>query len=297
MRRFKFTKNVAATMMMALLTIASLAVSTFAWFNVKSGTNIAFWSMKISDPSNVKVQIKYCVYNKTTTYDADGKPVATFAGYNDPRPPTTTDPRQRKTCVDYSSDFISVPGNVYKENGPLDMKNLVPGVVHTFVFEIYAAKTTSVRFYCRNWYSPGNGVCYLAGPHAYPVPVCLASAIDMYPNNYPKGTNAENTAHAAQYMTTYICEWNGRDYFTFYDNTQQLDPNGYLMWSGTIEGDHTNLVFFTLGFSNKSDCYYKYSSTDGTHDYYYRDSNGSNDCYRGMEFNITDLYIDSVQSS
>jgi hypothetical protein len=289
MAHFKFTKKMIVELVFALITAASLSVTTFAWFSMQSTVTVSFWDMVVAE--NLKVNLKYCVHNKTTETDSSGATVVKYPGYNDPRPPVTTDDSLRKTITDYSSQFIAIADNKFVADGPLDIKDLEPGTCHTFAFEIIcpAGASREVKLSLKGFSSPGSTKNYLSGSTS--TPICLASAIDMYTQAQAYSTdNATNTTFANTFITSYMT-YGPTDQFVYYDATETPRADGYVLWTGTIAGGATELVLFTLEFTDMDATYYSYTSTDGTKDYYTRSADGDSNCYRDLSFNITDLYV------
>jgi len=305
MLRFKFTKKVIIEMVFALLTVSSLSVTTFAWFSMQNRVTVTFWTMHVAE--QLKVQLKYCVHNKSTLYDSNGIPYIQYTGYNDPRPPTTTDSSQYKTITSYADQFVSIPGNTFEEGGPLDIKNLEPGTCHTFAFEITVPGSSSqdIELRLSGFFSPGsekNRIYDQYNHIATTTPVVLATAIDFYvPDQVTikdENDDSANTTAANTFLTSYMI-YGPTDRFPYGEATETPRPNGYQLWHQSVSGGATAIVFFTLEFPDQWTSYYLYTQTDGTYDYYTRQTSesqsGDSNVYRGLSFNITDLYVGSVE--
>jgi len=304
MRRFKFTKKVIIEMVFALITVASLSVTTFAWFSMQNRANVTFWTMHVAE--QLKVQLKYCIHNRSTLYDLNGIPYNKFTGYNDPRPPTTTDPSQYKTITSYAYQFVPIAGNTFEEGGPLDIQDLEPGVCHTFAFEITLPGTSSqdIELRLSGFSSPGSEKNRLYDQYSHmttTTPVVLATAIDFYVPDQAtvkdELDDAANTTAANNFLTNYMI-YGPTDRFPYGEATETPRPNGYQLWHQTVTGGVTAIIFFTLEFPDQWTNYYLYTQTDGTYDYYARQTSqsqgGDSNVYRGLSFNITDLYVGGI---
>jgi hypothetical protein len=265
---------------MTLLTISSLAVSTYAWFSMQKTASITFWSMHVPDDS-IQCVLKYYTGNYSTE-------TSTYPGYKDVR--VLSDPTKGNTITDYANQFVPIANNAFVEDGPLDIKNLQPGICHTFSFEFTApageSKTVALRL--TGFSSPGSGKNRIVNTETG---ITLASAIDMYATEGAvlSDSNTANSAIGNTFITSYMS--NGPvDKFVYYDATE-TQPSSYTLWNGTIAGGTTELVFFTLEFTNMPATFYSYASTDGTHNYFTRSTSGDSNCYKGLSFNISSLYV------
>lgn len=293
MRHFKFTTKVVLQLILAVLTVASLSVTTFAWFSMQGSVTVSFWEMVV--PDDIHVQLKYCIHNQSSKIDASGASSIYYPGYNDPKPPTTTDAGRRKTITDYAAQFISIPDNKYVVDGPLDIKGLEPGTCHTFAFEIEipAGSARNIELRLEGFSAPESETKRITtSDHG----ISLSSAMDIYAYGWEKGDNATNTTHASTMINEYATTLTTPDKFVYYDASETKRADGYQLWTGTVNGGVTEIVFCTLDFTDMSSTYYKYSYTDGTKDYYVRDAAGDSNCYRGLDFNITNLYVGDVAS-
>lgn len=290
-KKTKFKIKLALELSMCLLTITSLAVTTYAWFSMQKTATITFWSMHVAE--NLTVNLKYCVHNQESVVGSDSTTSYIYPGYSDPRPPTTTDSSTRKTITSYATQFVSIANNQFVEGGPLDIKNLEPGTCHTFAFEITvpAGSGRTIELRLGGFSSPAstkNKVSVSPNPG-----ITLASAIDMYADGFLKNTtdgDVNNTNNADQFIGTYM-ENGPVDKFVYYDGNETPRSDGYQLWNGTIAGGATEIVFFTIEFTDLDATFYSFASTDGTYDYYTRSTSGTSDCYRGLQFNVTNLYI------
>lgn len=304
MAHFKFTKKVIVEMAFCFLTITSLSVTTFAWFAMQNHASVSFMNMVVVDES-IKVQMKYCKHNRYDDHSSSGDTVLKFPGYNDPREPVTTDDTLRKTITNYNTDFITIPGNNYEADGPLDIKNLKPGICHTFSFEISTSVSESrnIELRCGGFVSAGGPPSSPEGAKEARIkgtttPIVLATAIDMYTTGVPLDSDNEvNTATANAFIKTNMLTGLA-DHFTYNEANETPSPNGYQLWTGAVAGNGgTELVLFTMEFTDLPATFYKYDSSDANYDYYVRDNTvtkGGSNAYNGLSFNITDLYINYI---
>jgi hypothetical protein len=278
--------KIALEIAMSVLTVSSLAVSTYAWFAMQDTAKIDFFSMHV--PEDVTCSLKYYSGN----FDVN---TSTYPGYKDPR--VLSNPSKASTVTDYNTQFVAIPGNQFVANGPLDLQNLQPGVCHTYAAEVTSGNASSLTFDLTQFLAPISATRRIKEGSSYTSKgITLASAIDIYAESFPlSADNATNTANANSFITTYM-EGTPVDTFTYFD-TDTTTPS-YTVATGSISATTGLLIVFTIEFTNLPATFYAYngphaSDADSTssYDYYTRSSSGDSNCYAGLSFKIQTLTI------
>lgn len=263
------------------LTIASLSVSTFAWFSTQRTATIGVWKMHVQ--KGLTNQVKYFYRNFDT-------PSSSFAGYPDIRQ-NGSDPSKAVTVSSYASDFITVPGGKFSSQGPLDISHLTPGYCHTFSFEIASNAGRDIALeISASFLSPESTTKRIYDGGTTTSGITLGSAIDIYTKGYVLSEDdVANTAYANNFVKDYM-KGLPEDHFTYNDVRDAAVPS-CLLFHGTIPANSSFLLFLTLEFTDLPETYYSYQSTSGGYSYYARSTSGSSDCYQGQTFSLTDIFI------
>jgi hypothetical protein len=280
--------RLVAQLVMSLLTISSLAVSTYAWFSMNGTAQVSVCSMHVSE--EMRLSTRFYIGNKNNVDN-------TYPGYRDIR--TRGDPASANTVSSYADEFILIPNNLFTVGGPLDLSNLTPGVCYTYAFELgvggasdipvvlkidgYTATPSTTAFVYENG-GENNGYTSKG--------LSLGTAMDIYTSAFTMTDNATDSANANAFITSYM-QNNPVDHFTYVDAaTASTTYNAY---EGTLEPGSTLVILMTIEFTEQPDTYYAYKGYNNNRSYYEKNPvTGTSNPYRGLSFQIYGLSAESA---
>ncbi|MCH3910046.1 MAG: hypothetical protein LKF75_00500 [Bacilli bacterium] len=273
----KFILNIAMT----ILTMASLSVTTYAWFSTVETATVSMFSMHVEE--SLKCQMKYYTGN----YDEANY---SYSGYQDIR--TLDDLNNASKVTSYRSDFVEIEGNNWIKNGPLDPSNLFTGMCHTYAFEISGAgsQDTTISLTLNKYVSDPSldERVYKDGVYT-DTPITLASAIDIYSSSFVYSSdNYQNTLNANAFITTYM-QSSPEDHFTYYD--EETKDSSYVLFNGWIPTGATLVVMMTVEFTNLENTYYSSKGVYNNYYYYERNTVGDSNAYQSLTFKMSDISL------
>lgn len=276
-----FKRKIVLPIVFSALAIASLSVTTYAWFSTQRTATIGVWQMHVQ--KGITNQVKYFSRNFDT-------PSSSFAGYPDLRL-NGSNPSSAVTVSSYASDFITVPGGKFSAHGPLDISHLTPGYCHTFSFEITSNTSRDIPVeVSASFLSPESTTKRIYDGGETTSGITLGSAIDIYTKGYVlSNDDVANTAYANNFVKDYM-KGLPEDRFTYNDVRDTSGPSR-LLYGGIIPANTSFLLFITLEFTDLPETYYAYQSTNGNYSYYTRSTSGNSDCYQGLTFSLTDIFV------
>jgi hypothetical protein len=281
-RRHQF--RLIAQIAMSLLTVTSLAVSTYAWFQMNATAEVTVCSMSI--PQSMRLATRFYVGNKNSVDN-------TYPGYRDIR--TRGDPSTANTVVSYADEFVLIPNNLFTVGGPLDLSNLMPGACYTYAFELGIGGDTNTPVVLKidgytatpstEYFVYENGVYTDKG-------LSLGTAIDIYTSAFTMTDNATDSANANAFITTYM-QNNPVDHFTYVDAATASKT--YNAYEGTLEPNSTLVILMTVEFTELPDTLYAYYGYQQPRRYYQKNPvTGTSNPYRGLSFQIYGLSAENA---
>src|SRR5574344_1431828 len=150
------TMNIVLSWAFLLLGIASLSVSTLAWFSSNRTTTASINSIKVAGSDDVRIY-EYKGNFKTVNNER------VYSGWN-------YGERATRTFTDFDTDFESVT--------ELTFSNLTPNAAYTFAFTMTRGIYSDLRFTLEGF------ICQTYSQKAGGGMIYLSEAIDMYMSTY-----------------------------------------------------------------------------------------------------------------
>ena len=257
----------------AIFSLMSAFTGTIAWFASNRDVNVSGGSFKVQTP----VGISYEIYELHNFTDKDGNysdTVGEYIGYENP-----------STTAEFSKITFDEDGVPEQDPNPIDISHLWPAHKLTYALVI---GSSFANFSLDTW---GETTLDTAMVDAQ-THVSLSWTINIYGGAYyvNKTNNYQDEednilADISTGYNTYEADANVEDVFT-YSESGEDDPEGPIPVVNSISGVSGNnkriILYFSIEFSNESDTFYKYNSS--TH-YYYKNSGGNSNCYKGLSLN------------
>jgi hypothetical protein len=277
-----------AQIAMSMLTVFSLAVSTYAWFTTSRTAEASICSMHVAE--GMHLSTRFYIGNKNSVDN-------TYSGYRDIR--TRGSPASANVVISYTDDFVLIPDNFFTVSGPLDLSNLTPGVCYTYAFELGVGGDKSIPVALKiDGYtatpSTSNFVYEEGGENGgfTNKGLSLGTAIDIYTSAFTKTDEDTDSANANAFITTYM-QNNPVDHFTYVDAATA--SSSYNAYEGTLEPNSTLVILMTIEFTEQPDTYYAYKGYSSGRQYYYKNPDiGTSNPYRGLSFQIYGISAESV---
>jgi hypothetical protein len=296
-RRVSNKIKIGLQISLCFLTVASLAVTTFAWFTTQAVATVSFWEMHVA--AGLKFEIKYYTGNYSDK-------TSSFSGYDDPRVTGRggTIARTVKSYSGVNPEFVpikkaeTVDEGVFEVGGPLDISHLSPGYCHTYSVEITSDFATDQNVELRLAKFVGNestkNVIFGSDPLRG---ISLASAMDIYSKGYAlSATDSVNAASATDFINTYM-QSNPVDHFDYDDVIHGVPDGGYQLFQGVAPANSSFVFFFTIEFTNLPNTFYVKAKSDDTYDYWTKSVSGDSNAYQNLTFAINTLYINNLSST